>query len=126
MTIGYTLSCSKAKSRGGNGDSIDDSVEEKRESSAVEKTILEKIQKKVDWYNSKTKKQGKDAMFVVMRNELYGGLWGNMKKDIKNRAKGKPYIFRLVNQTKYDLKRIERLQRLEKKYGNLNKYLLPK
>lgn len=56
-------------------------------------------------------------MLITLRDELYGGSWERMIKDLNDRLKGRPYIFKLVNRIKEDLKRIAKLQAYEKKHG---------
>jgi hypothetical protein len=40
-----------------------------------------------------------------------------MQQDLKDRLKGRPYIFKLVNRIEEDLDRIEKLQAYELKHG---------
>jgi hypothetical protein len=56
-----------------------------------------------------------EKMLITLRDELYGGSWERMLKDLGDRLKGRPYIFKLVNRIKDDLKRIEKLQEYEEK-----------
>ena len=56
-------------------------------------------------------------MLLTLRNELYGGSWERMVKDLNDRLRGRPYIFKLVNRIKDDLKRIEKLIEYEKKHS---------
>ena len=58
-----------------------------------------------------------EAMLVTLRDELYGGDWGRMLKDLHDRRDGKPYVFKLVNLINEDLARIERLQAYERLHG---------
>ncbi|MFA5795331.1 MAG: hypothetical protein WC980_09760 [Candidatus Brocadiia bacterium] len=65
-----------------------------------------------------------EKMLITLRNELYGGQWERMLKDLNDRLKGRPYIFKLINRIKSDIKRIEKLQEYEKKNNiNLADYL---
>ncbi|MBI4713006.1 MAG: hypothetical protein HY762_06880 [Planctomycetes bacterium] len=65
-----------------------------------------------------------EKMLITLRDELYGGQWDRMLKDLNDRLKGRPYIFKLVNRIKDDVRRIEKLQEYEKKYGiNLADYI---
>ena len=57
-----------------------------------------------------------EKMLITLRDELYGGKWERMVKDLNDRLKGRPYIFKLVNRIKDDLKRIEKLEEYEKKH----------
>jgi hypothetical protein len=43
--------------------------------------------------------------------------WGAMKKDLEERIAARPYIFKLVERIKADLKRMEKLQDYEKERG---------
>ncbi len=65
-----------------------------------------------------------EKMLITLRNELYGGQWERMLKDLNDRLKGRPYIFKLINRIKSDIKRIEKLQEYEKKHDiNLADYI---
>ncbi len=57
-----------------------------------------------------------EKMLITLRDELYAGSWERMKTDLEARLKGRPYIFKLVNRIKDDLKRIEKLREYEKKH----------
>ena len=64
---------------------------------------------------------------VTLRDELYGGSWEQMFGDLRDRLKGKPYIFKLVNRIQDDIARIEKLSEYEKKHKiNLAEYLKKK
>ena len=52
-------------------------------------------------------------MLVVLKKELYDGMWEPMLDDLQNRLAGKPYIFKLVNRIKDDIERIEEMQKFE-------------
>ncbi|UCE98589.1 MAG: hypothetical protein JSV82_05215 [Planctomycetota bacterium] len=52
-------------------------------------------------------------MLVVLKSELYDGIWEPMVDDLRNRLAGKPYIFKLANRIQDDIKRIEQLQQFE-------------
>lgn len=63
-------------------------------------------------------------MLVRLREELYSGSWERMLADLKDRLKGRPYIFKLVNRIQDDISRIEKLQDYEKKHNvNLAEFL---
>jgi 6-phosphogluconate dehydrogenase len=53
-------------------------------------------------------------MLVVLKAQLYGGQWEPMLEDLENRLEGKPYIFKLANRIKDDVKRIHGLQSFER------------
>lgn len=57
-----------------------------------------------------------DRMLILLRDELYEGSWDYMLSDLKDRVKGKPYIFKLVNRIQDDIVRIEKLKDYEKKH----------
>ncbi len=64
-----------------------------------------------------------EKMLLVLRDELYDGSWEKMEQDLKDRLKGKPYIFKLVHRIEEDLVRIEKLQGYEQKQRvNLSDY----
>jgi len=56
-------------------------------------------------------------MLVVLKAQLYGGTWEPMLDDLKNRLEGKPYIFKLVNRIKDDIKRIQQMQNFEEEHN---------
>jgi hypothetical protein len=63
-------------------------------------------------------------MLVVLKAQLYGGTWEPMLDDLENRLEGKPYIFKLVNRIKDDIKRIQQMQNFEEEHNvNLADYV---
>jgi len=52
-------------------------------------------------------------MLVVLKHQLYGGVWEPMLDDLRNRISGKPYIFKLVHRIQDDIERIEELRKFE-------------
>ena len=56
-------------------------------------------------------------MLVILKAQLYDGTWEPMLDDLQNRLAGKPYIFKLVNRIKDDIKRIEQMQQFEKEHN---------
>lgn len=65
-----------------------------------------------------------ERMLITLRDDLYDGSWDLMMRDLKDRLKGKPYIFKLVNRIQDDIQRIEKIQAYEKKNRvNLAEYL---
>lgn len=65
-----------------------------------------------------------ERVALAVRDELYGGSWDRMKKDLGGRIAGRPYVFRLASRIEEDLKAVEKLRRFEKRYGvNLSDYL---
>ncbi len=68
-----------------------------------------------------------ERMLITMRDELYDGSWELMLKDLKDRLKGKPYIFKLVNRIQDDVQRIEKLGDYERKHKvNLAQFMKQK
>lgn len=68
-----------------------------------------------------------EKTLVTLRDELYGGSWDQMLGDLRDRLKGKPYIFKLVNRIQDDIARIEKLNDYEKKHKiNLAEFLKKK
>ena len=59
---------------------------------------------------------GDERTLITLRGELYNDSWELMLKDLKDRLKGKPYIFKLVNRIQDDIRRIEVLVEYEKKH----------
>ena len=65
-----------------------------------------------------------ERMLIVLREELYIGSWDRMLQDLRDRLRGRPYIFKLVNRIQEDIARIEKLQEYEKKQGvNLGDFI---
>ena len=65
-----------------------------------------------------------EKMLITLRDELYFGSWEKMLQDLKDRLKGRPYIFKLVHRIEEDIERIEKLQQYELKESvNLGDYL---
>ena len=56
-------------------------------------------------------------MLVVLKSQLYAGSWAPMLDDLKNRLKGKPYIFKLANRIHDDVERIEQMVQFEAEHG---------
>ena len=74
-----------------------------------------------------------EQMLLTLRDELYDRRhgknldrderWAFMVEDLNTRLNGRPYLFKMFNRIKDDLKRIEKLQEYEKKHGvNLADY----
>ena len=65
-----------------------------------------------------------ERLLVTLREQLYGGSWESMQTDLKDRLKGRPYIFKLVNRIEEDIARIEKLASYEQKHAiNLSEFL---
>jgi hypothetical protein len=56
-------------------------------------------------------------MLVALRDELYGGSWDRMERDLRDRLEGNPYVFKLADRIEEDIERIEKLRRYEKEHG---------
>ncbi len=56
-------------------------------------------------------------MLVVLKAQLYDGMWEPMLDDLRNRLEGKPYIFKLVSRIKDDIERIEEMQKFEAEHN---------
>ena len=56
-------------------------------------------------------------MLVVLKAQLYGGSWIPMLDDLKNRLEDKPYIFKLSNRIRDDVRRIEEMKTFEDQSG---------
>ncbi len=52
-------------------------------------------------------------MLIVLKRQLYGGVWEPMLDDLRNRLAGKPYIFKLANRIQDDVERIEQMRKYE-------------
>ncbi len=65
----------------------------------------------------------KERIVLIVRDELFGGSWENMRKDLKARAAGKAYVFKLASRIEEDLKAVEKLTEFERRSGvNLADY----
>ncbi len=58
-----------------------------------------------------------ERTLLAVRDELYGGAWDELEKDLRARLAGRPYIFRLATKIEEDLERIARLRRFEEERG---------
>lgn len=58
-----------------------------------------------------------DRVLVDVRDQLYGGAWDELERDLRARLEGKPFIFKLASKIEEDLGRIERLRRYEAAHG---------
>ena len=65
-----------------------------------------------------------ERLLLYLRDELYGGKWENLKRDLQDRLEQKPYVFKLSDRIEKDLARIEKLEAYEKRHGiNLADYM---
>jgi hypothetical protein len=55
-------------------------------------------------------------MLVILKAQLYDGMWEPMLDDLQNRLTGKPYIFKLANRIQDDIRRIEEMQEFESEH----------
>lgn len=55
-------------------------------------------------------------MLVILKAQLYDGMWEPMLDDLRNRLTGKPYIFKLANRIQDDIGRIEEMQEFESEH----------
>jgi len=63
-------------------------------------------------------------MLIVLKAQLYDGMWEPMLDDLRNRLAGKPYIFKLANRIQDDIRRIEEMQEFETEHNiNLADYV---
>ena len=56
-------------------------------------------------------------MLVVLKAQLYGGMWEPMLDDLRGRLAGKPYIFKLANRIQDDIERIEQMSEFETEHN---------
>lgn len=54
-----------------------------------------------------------ETQLLLLRNELYGGSWDEMERDLRRRRERKPYVFRLMHRIEEDLARIARVRAYE-------------
>lgn len=67
----------------------------------------------VEFFKSLSKS---DKMLISLRDELYDGDWETMIKDITNRMKGQPYLFKFINRAEKDIQSIKRIRAFEKEH----------
>jgi hypothetical protein len=58
-----------------------------------------------------------ERTLLVIRDELYGGSWDEMVKDLEARRQAKPYVFKLATRIEDDLVRIRRMRDFEQKHS---------
>ena len=56
-------------------------------------------------------------MLVILKAQLYDGMWEPMLDDLQNRLAGKPYIFKLANRIRDDIERIGQMQKFEAEHN---------
>ena len=57
-----------------------------------------------------------ERTLLVIRDELYGGQWDEMLKDLEARLQAKPYVFKLATRIEDDVARIRKLREFEQKH----------
>lgn len=84
------------------------------------KDVAERNGAHANFYQSLSEEE---TMLLTLRDELYGGSWDSMETDLRDRLRGRPYIFKLVNRIEEDLERIQKLRTYEEEHGiDLAKY----
>lgn len=71
---------------------------------------------KINYQGLRKKLDYNDRVLVILRDELYKGRWFNVKRSLEKRLRTGPYIYNLAMRLKEDLKRIEKLSKLEERY----------
>ena len=65
-----------------------------------------------------------ERIALIVRDELFGGSWENMQRDLEARAAGRPFVFRLASRIEEDLKAVAKLSAFERRRKvNLAEYL---
>ncbi|MHC5056479.1 MAG: hypothetical protein ACYTKD_17420 [Planctomycetota bacterium] len=65
-----------------------------------------------------------ERIALIVRDELFGGSWDNMQRDLEARAAGRPFVFRLASRIDEDLKAVAKLSAFERRRKvNLAEYL---
>ncbi len=65
-----------------------------------------------------------ERIVLIVRDELYGGSWENMRRDLAARAARKPFVFKLASRIKDDLAAVDKLSAFEDRHKvNLAEYL---
>jgi len=67
-----------------------------------------------DFVNTLSEEQ---RMLVVLKAQLYDGMWEPMLDDLRNRLEGKPYIFKLASRIENDIERIEQMSEFEREHN---------
>ncbi len=58
-----------------------------------------------------------EKLLVSLRDEIYGGSWTRIKRDLADRLDGRPYIIKLAGRIEDDLERIKKISAYEKTNG---------
>jgi hypothetical protein len=57
-----------------------------------------------------------EQTLLTIRDELYGGLWEEMRLDLEARLHAKPYVFKLATRIEDDLVRIRKMRDFEQEH----------
>jgi hypothetical protein len=57
-----------------------------------------------------------ERTLLVIRDELYAGLWDEMLKDLEARLHAKPYVFKLASRIEDDIVRIRKMRDFEQEH----------
>ncbi len=57
-----------------------------------------------------------ERTLLLIRDELYGGLWEEMEKDLDARLQAKPYVFKLATRIEDDVVRIRKMREFEEEH----------
>lgn len=60
---------------------------------------------------------GEERTLLVIRDELYGGQWEEMLKDLDARLQAKPYVFKLASRIEDDIVRIRKMRDFETEHN---------
>ncbi len=67
-----------------------------------------------------------EMQLLLLRNELYGGSWDEMERDLRRRLERKPHVFQLMHRIEEDLARIARVRAYEETHQtDLGVFLRP-
>ena len=57
-----------------------------------------------------------ERTLLLIRDELYGGLWEEMEEDLDARLQAKPYVFKLATRIEDDVIRIRKMREFEEEH----------
>jgi hypothetical protein len=58
-----------------------------------------------------------EKVLIVCTQELYGGQWDLILKDLTARLEGRPYVLKLGQRIREDIDRVQKLQAIEQQYA---------
>lgn len=58
-----------------------------------------------------------EKVLIVCTQELYGGRWDLILKDLTARLEGRPYVLKLGQRIREDIDRVQKLQAIEQHYA---------